>query len=222
MNAKQLMVLMGVGMLVASRGNTQELVIDPTLSTMLAINGEVERKSMNEIKERQVMIQNLQTATAATVDFINRWQQKTYEGLTLISDNVKNAYQIYECAQVMKSIYESESAMIREAKKNPLALAFAMQMQKEMVTRAIAYYNQIRTLILKENDRNLLMDAGERTRLMREILMDLQIINGLAYSSYLKVRLVVQQGLIQSLNPFASMVNRDAALVKDVLRTWKF
>ncbi len=219
---KRFFILLSLGALVHSRGVAQQLVIDPTLSTTLAINGEVERKSMTEIKERQAMIQNLQATTAATVDFINRWQQKTYEGLTRISDNVKNAYQLYECAQVMKSIYESESAMIREAQKNPLALAFAMQMQKEMVSRAMAYYNQIRTLILKEDDRNLLMNAGERTRLMREILLDLQVINGLAYSSYLKVRLVVQQGLIRSINPFASVVNRDAALVKDVLRTWKF
>jgi uncharacterized protein YqgQ len=206
----------------AFKTSSQVLVFDPALSTGLAINGVREDNSLAEIKQKQVLIQSLQSATVSTVNFINDWQKKTYEGLMYVSSSVKNVYQVYECGRVLSKIYENESNMITEAKKNPIALGFATKIQAEMITRAIGFYGQIQQLILKEGDKNLLMDAGERTKLMNELLQDLYVINALAYSSYLKVRLVVRQGLINSINPFANFVNRDAAIVKEVIGKWKF
>ncbi len=139
-----------------------------------------------------------------------------------VSSTVKNVYQVYECYKVLKSIYENESNMLAEAQKNPIALAFALKMQEELITRAIGYYGQIQELILKEGDKNLLMDAGERARLMNSLLQDLSVVNGFAYASYFKVRLVVKQGIISSLNPFAGMVNQDSKIIKDILGKWKF
>lgn len=219
---KKLVLFVGLCAVISYHARSQEMVFDPALSGVLMFNNVMENNSMADIKEKQNMIQNLQTATVATVNFINEWQKKTYEGLLYISNNVKNVFQLYECYKVLQSIYESETAMLREARKNPLALAFATKIQAEMITRAIGYYGQIKALILKEGDKNLLMNAGERIRLMNEILMNLKVIDALAYSSYLRVRMVVQQGIIKSLNPFASIVNRDAQLVKDVLNKWKF
>jgi hypothetical protein len=202
--------------------SSQELVFDPVLSASLAVNGTREENSLKSIKEKQVVIQSLQTATVSTVNFINDWQKKTYEGLMYVSGSVKNVYQVYECARILSQIYENESNMITEAKKNPIALGFATKMQTEMITKAIGMYGQIEQLILKEGDKNLLMDAGERTKLMNELLRDLSVINAYAYSSYLKVRLVVRQGLINSINPFSNFVNRDAQIVKEVIGKWKF
>jgi hypothetical protein len=203
------------------QSSSQELTFDPALSTNLAINGAMENSSLKDIKEKQTTIQNLQTATVSTVNFINDWQKKTYEGLSYVSSSVRNVYQVYECGRILSKIYENESNMIQEAQKNPLALAFATKMQTEMITRAIGMYSQIQQLILKE-DQNLLMDAGDRTKLMNEILRSLSVINAYAYSSYLKVRLVVRQGIINTINPFSNMVNRDAKIVKDVIAKWKF
>lgn len=200
----------------------QQLVVDPALSAAIAINGKLEDKSLSDIKAKQTLIQNLQATTVASVNFINDWQRKTYEGLMYVSSSVKNVYQVFECYKVLSSIYENESNMIAEAQKNPIALGFALKVQQEMITRAIGFYGQLEQLILKEGDKNLLMDAGERTRLMNELLRDLSVINGFAYSSFLKVRLVVKQGVINSINPFAGIVNKDAQIVKDVLGKWKF
>lgn len=202
--------------------SAQEIVFDPMLSAGLAVNGKREDNSLQAIKEKQATIQNLQAATVSTVNFINDWQKKTYNGLMYVSGSVKNIYQVYECARVLQNIYDCQSKMISEAQKNPLALSFATKTQTEMISRAISMYGQIHELILKEGDKNLLMDAGERTRLMNGLLGQLNVINAYAYSSYLKVRLVIRQGLINSINPFATYVSRDAQIVKDVLGKWKF
>ena len=149
-------------------------------------------------------------------------QQKTYNGLLYVSNTLKNVYQIAECYKVISEIYTNESGMLSIAGQNPLLLAFAAKFQSDMVTKAISYYGQIQTFILSAGDTRLLMDAGERAQLMNRVLDDLRVIDALSYSSYLKVRWVVHQGIIASINPFAGMSNNDSRIVKDVLHSWKF
>src|SRR4051812_44053988 len=81
--------------------SAQELVFDPGLSAGLAVNGSREDNSLAAIKEKQATIQNLQAATVATVNFINDWQKKTYQGLMYVSGSVKNVYQVYECTRML-------------------------------------------------------------------------------------------------------------------------
>jgi hypothetical protein len=202
--------------------NAQGLVIDPVLEAATITTGAAENSTLNDIKSKQTSIEALQATTVATVNLINDWQQKTYNGLLYVSNTLKNVYQIYECYTVLDEIYTNESNMLSIAGQNPLSLAFAAKFQEDMVTKAIEYYGQIQTFILSAGDDKLLMDAGERSQLMNRALDDLRVIDALAYSSYLKVRLVVHQGIISSLDPFAGMANHDNIIVKDVLGSWKF
>jgi phosphopantetheine adenylyltransferase len=91
-----------------------------------------------------------------------------------------------------------------------------------MVVKAIQYYSEIHQLILKEGDAKLLMDAGERTNLLRQVLTDLRTIKAYAATSYYRVKWAVKNGIIQSLNPFAAFVNQDTRIVRDILRTWQY
>jgi hypothetical protein len=200
----------------------QSLVTDPVLEGATITAGVVENSSMNDIKNNQTAIEALQTTTVATVNLINSWQQKTYNGLLNVSNTLKNVYQIYECYTVLSEIYTNESNMLSIAGQNPLSLAFVAQFQADMITKAVEYYGQIQTFILAQGDANLLMDAGERSQLMNRILDDLRVIDALAYSSYLKVRLVVHEGIIRSLDPFLGMTNNDSRIVTNVLSSWKF
>lgn len=201
--------------------NAQELVIDPVLAAITGASAIIENESYDKIKDKQKAIEALQAATVATTEFINNWQKKIYNGLLYVSSTVNNAYQVYEAAKIVASIYDLERKMLEEAKKNPLALIFALKYQKEMVIRAIEYYNQIQNLILKTGDEKLLMDAGERTLLLNQVLQNLRVIESFAVSSYYKVRYAVMNGMIKTLNPFGNFVNRDAQIVKDILNRWQ-
>jgi len=201
--------------------NAQELVIDPVLAAITGASAIIENESYDKIKDKQKAIEALQAATVATTEFINNWQKKIYNGLLYVSSTVNNAYQVYEAAKIVASIYDLERKMLEEARKNPLALIFALKYQKEMVVRAIEYYNQIQNLILKTGDEKLLMDAGERTLLLNQVLQSLRVIESFAVSSYYKVRYAVMNGIIKTLNPFGNFVNRDAQIVKDILNRWQ-
>ncbi len=199
----------------------QKVVIDPVLAAITGASAIVEHNSFDKIKDKQKAIEALQTATVATTEFINNWQKRIYDGLLYVSSTVNNAWQIYEAGKLVAEIYDLERRMLEEASKEPPALIFALKYQREMVIKAIEYYNQIQQLILKTGDEKLLMNAAERTLLLNQVLESLRAIQAYAVSSYYKVRYAVMNGIIKTLNPFGSFVNRDAQIVKDVLGRWK-
>lgn len=209
-------------LLASISGSAQSIVSDPALTGITIANGILEHQTNQQIRDRQTAIQTLQASTVAVVGFMNEWHQKMYNGLIQVSSAVSDAYQVRECALVLGEIYELEREMIEAARPNPLALGFAMKFQQEMLIKAIQYYREINQLILKEDDARLLMDAGERSALLNRVLTDLRSIKALAATSLYRVRWAVRNGIINTLNPFSSFVNRDARIVQDILKSWRF
>ena len=195
--------------------------IDPFLAGAIIAANATENTNYNNIKDNQTAIQRAQEATIVVVDQVNKIQNKIYNGLMQVSSVLKNAYQIKECLQALNDILSYEGDMLAEAQKNPLALAFALKIQNEMVSKAVSYYADIETVILKANTKELLMTAGERETLLYKVQLDLNTLRALAAYSYYKVHLAVMQGIINSFNPFKGYVDIDGKIVKDLLANWK-
>ena len=195
--------------------------IDPFLTGAIIVANASENANYNKIKDNQTAIQRAQEATILVVDQVNQIQNKIYNGLMQVSSVLKNAYQIKECLQALNDILSYEGDMLAEAQKNPLALAFALKIQNEMVSKAVSYYADIETVILKANTKELLMTAGERETLLYKVQLDLNTLRALAAYSYYKVHLAVMQGIINSFNPFKGYVDIDGKIVKDLLANWK-
>ena len=195
--------------------------IDPFLAGAIIAANATENSNYNNIKDNQTAIQRAQEATIVVVDQVNQIQNKIYKGLMQVSSVLKNAYQIKECLQALNDILSYEGDMLAEAQKNPLALAFALKIQNEMVSKAVSNYADIETVILKANTKELLMTAGERETLLYKVQLDLNTLRALAAYSYYKVHLAVMQGIINSFNPFKGYVDIDGKIVKDLLANWK-
>lgn len=195
--------------------------IDPFLEGAIIAANASENANYNDIKNNQTAIQRAQEATILVVDQVNQIQNKIYKGLMQVSSVLKNTYQVKECLQALNDILSYESDMLSEAKQNPLALAFALKIQNEMVSKAVAYYANISAVVLKANTKDLLMDAGERSTLLYKIQLDLNTLRAMAAYSYYKVHLAVMQGIINSFSPFKGYVDIDGKIVKDLLANWK-
>lgn len=206
-------------MLLVTRVDGQN--IDPALTGAIIGAGVAENDRYNEIKSNQDAIQRAQTATILMVGKVNDIQTKIYDGLMQVSSVLKDAYHIKESLQCLNDILSYQKDMLAEAKQNPLALVFALKIQDEMVTKAVSYYGNIQSFVLKSNTKDLLMDAGERGKLLYQILLDLQTLRALAAYSYYKVHLAVMQGVINSINPFRGYVDIDRKIVDDLLANWK-
>jgi len=195
--------------------------IDPFLEGAIIAANTSENSNYNNIKNNQTAIQKAQEATIIVVDQVNQIQNKIYKGLMQVSSVLKDAYQIKECLQALNDIVSYESDMLAEGQQNPLALAFALKIQNEMAAKAIGYYANISTVVLKANTKDLLMDAGERSTLLYKIQLDLNTLRAMAAYSYYRVHLAVMQGVINSFNPFKGYVDIDGKIVKDLLANWK-
>ena len=195
--------------------------IDPFLEGAIITANATENTNYKNIKDNQTAIQKAQEATILVVNQVNQIQNKIYNGLMQVSSVLKNAYQIKECLQALKDILSYEADMLAQARQNPLALAFALKIQEDMAGKAVAYYGDIQSIVLKANTKDLLMTAGERENLLYKIQLDLNTLRALAAYSYYKVHLAVMQGLINSFNPFKGYVDIDGKIVKDLLANWK-
>src|SRR5664279_3386586 len=195
--------------------------IDPFLEGAIIAANTSENTNYNNIKNNQTAIQRAQEATIVVVDQVNQIQNKIYKGLMQVSSVLKNAFQVKEGLQALNDILSYESDMLAESKQNPLALAFAVKIESEMVDRAVASYTDISTVVLHANTKDLLMDAGERETLLYKIQLDLNTLSGMAAYAYYKVHLAVMQGIINSFNPFKGYVDVDGKIVTDLLTNWK-
>lgn len=216
------LILFIIGMLSLSALNAQVLTVDPTTTAAVGTSAALENNSFRDIKSKQDLINTATTTTAATVEFLNQWHDRLYRGLKTVSGNVTNGYQVYRSGEKILKILELQREILELGRENPMALAWAVEIEKNMVKKAVEMYAQIQTVILKMNDDKVLMDAGERIQLMNIVLRDLQIMEGMLYYARRKVKWVISQGLINAINPFAQYVNRDAALVREILGKFRF
>jgi hypothetical protein len=197
------------------------VVIDPVLDAATIAGFVLENDNYTKIKDNQNAIEVLQATVVATTASINDWQQKIFNGLTTVQQNVQNAWQIYECYTLLRQLYSNESKMISEGSSDPLAYALVAKAQTELVDKGVTYYGQISTLLVQESS-DMIMDAGERITLMNKILADIRTLDNIAYQCYLKVHFTVVNGLWKGLLGTSMIVNQDAQLMNSVLKTWKF
>ena len=199
----------------------QTLNVDPVLTTAVGLAANNENNQLTDMKRNQSKIIAAQTATTALVNKINTLQQKTLDGLQQVSTAVRNAYQIALSYKIISKIYDYQSKMLTECVQDPLASLLAYKIEKEMVDKALGYYNQIASLILASGKDNL-MDTGERCKLLDNIVNSLQVLEGYSFNCYYTVHLAVLNGVFRSLNPFSTYTNNDQRIIKQIMTTWKF
>lgn len=214
-------LFLAVGMLCAGHASAQVLTVDPAMAAAVATSNAIENSNMQKMRDKQSAIETLQASTAATVNFITQWQTKLYNGLTQVSGTLKNAWQVVDCGKSLVAIVNNYSKMINLASADPVLFAIIVDLQPDLVQRATLAYSNISSLVLAEK-KDLLMDAGERMTILREVQTQLKIIEAMTTSGVFKLEWIKKQGIINALNPFSLYVQRDANIVQDILRQWKF
>lgn len=200
----------------------QTITMDPILTTTVVGLDLNENQIYDKITGHQTTIQRFQILTMGIEDQINQIQKKTYSALQQVSSAVKNTYQIYLCYKILQNIYKNEREMIDIATGNPLALGFAVKLQKEATQMAIGVYADVSNIVLAENNNKMLLSAGDRLRILRGVVNKLSQIEILTLTSKYEVKRVVRQGLINAINPFSGFVNRDARIAHSIITQWKW
>jgi len=192
----------------AIHANSQELVIDPINEAQTALNGSMQNSRLDQMNNHESIIQKAQLAAVANLTFINDVQTKIYNGLTQVSAILKNAADIVYCSQLLKQVVDYQAKIVTNAGNNPLLLAFAENSEYGFITRGYNLVSYISTTVMHQGS-DLLMDAGDRARLLMHVKYELQLMVGISYTAAQAVWMARQIGIVQSLNPWKGYVNLD-------------
>jgi len=148
-------------------------------------------------------------------------QSLIQESLSHVNAALKQGLMVRNMAGICGDIRDYGVKMSELAKSEPYLLLFSEQIFRDMYSRSLALVSEVSEFVLKENA-GLLMDYNSRDELLKRINTQLHILAGLCYGAWKAMYYAKVKGIYQSLNPFASYLNQDKALVSQVIRNAKY
>jgi len=195
---------------------SQTLVFDK--NHFITVNANASVRNVSEIgyhKTLDIIRQNtddiiLNSSSLAMV------QTMIVNSLTQVNEGFKDAIQVKMIAEAVLDISSVSAEAFQLASGNPVLFLFAEEYTAQAKTRSIKLVTEVSSLILKEGD-NLLMNYNVRDELLNSVQKELQVILALVLSAKNSIYWAKTNGLIRSLNPFQSYLNRDLGLINELI-----
>ena len=213
-----IIILLIAGKRVAS---AQEYVID--YQHLVVVTENAAARSSAEVTHDQYLgkinnnINNLNTNVGSVV----LAQTMIYEGLSNVNSALKDGLAVKNMAVIIADMTGYIRQALDMAKSEPYLLVFAENISAEMQKRSLALVTDVSGYILKEGD-NVLADYNSRDQLLRKVVTQLQILDGLAYGAWKAMYWARERGVIASLNPFATYISQDSRIVSQIIQNAKY
>ncbi|MEB2774579.1 hypothetical protein SYJ56_04635 [Algoriphagus sp. D3-2-R+10] len=143
-------------------------------------------------------------------------QTMIVNSLTQVNEGFKDALQVKIIAETVLDISSISSEAFELASGNPVLFLFVEEYTLQAKTRSVKLATEISSLILNEGD-NLLMNYNVRDELLNSVQKELQVILVLVLSARNSIYWAKTNGIIRSLNPYQSYVNKDLALINEII-----
>lgn len=148
-------------------------------------------------------------------------QTMIYEGLANVNSGLKNGRTVKNMAVIISDMTSYINQVLDMAKSQPYLLVFAGNMASQMRTRSLALVTDVSKYILKEGN-TVLADYNSRDELLRKVITQLQILDGLAYGAWKAIYWAKERGVIASLDPFAGFISQDTRIVDQIIQNAKY
>jgi hypothetical protein len=195
----------------------QSIYIDPAVSGATAAHAGIMNTQLNATKEKLTLIERGQLAVTGQLAIVNSMQDKIYKGLSQVSSVLSNLSDVKEIARITIGMTDDLNKGMEIARKNPVYLVFAEEQARFFKERATKLALEVSTFVLKGGADNL-MDSGERSKLINNVLTEMLILRSLTYGMYRAMYYAQMRGLMRSLNPFQGYINMDMQIVDDIIR----
>lgn len=144
-------------------------------------------------------------------------QNIIHQSLTHIDESLKSSIQVVGIAKLVEEIYKESAELLQQASKEPYLLLFAEQASKNFKDRSVKLALEVSEFVLKEGA-NVLMDYQKRDYLLTKISLELKVIRALVFSMHRAIYWAKINGIIKSVNPYASFINMDKQKADEILR----
>jgi hypothetical protein len=198
----------------------QTVYVDPAVAGATAAHSAVINSQLNATNERLTLIERGQLAITGNLTIVNTMQDKIYKGLSEVSSILTNLSNVQEIARIANGISSDLSQVMDLAGENPALLLFAERNATLFQQRATSLSLEVSSFVLKGGENNL-MDAGERSKLINQILTEMVILRSHTYGMYRAMYFAQMKGFVRALNPFQGYINVDMQLAQDIARKAK-
>lgn len=154
---------------------------------------------------------------AVNLTSVSLVQTMIHRSLTEINEAFKDAIQVKQMGYLINDIYRYSSEAMELAKGNPELLLFAEDATQQMKTRGLKIVADVSSMVLQQKE-NVLMNYNARDELMRKVITELQIMNALMYGIRQNMYWAKMRGVIKSINPYRQYLEKDFAIMDDILR----
>jgi hypothetical protein len=148
-------------------------------------------------------------------------QTMIYNGLSNVNSALKDGLAVKNIAFIVADMTGYINQALAMAKSEPYLLLFAGNIAADMRTRSLALVSDVSGFVLKEGN-NVLADYNARDELLRKVITQLQILDGLAYGAWKAMYWAKERGLIAALNPFANFISQDTRIVGQIIQNAKY
>jgi hypothetical protein len=200
---------------------SQEYVIDPQRFSAVTSNGAVRMGA--EITHNQYLgnIKNKVDDININAASVVLAQQMIFNGLSQVNSALKDGIAVKNMAVISADILHYLDQALMLARSDPALLLVTRNIQSECRSRAVALVTDVSGFVLKSGN-NMLADYNARDELLKKVVTQLQIIDGLAYGAWRAMYWAKEKGIIATLNPFQNFINQDRKLVDQIIRNAKY
>ncbi|MEB2780789.1 hypothetical protein U3A58_10325 [Algoriphagus sp. C2-6-M1] len=198
----------------------QAVYVDVAVSGATAAHSAVINSQLRATNERLTLIERGQLAITGNLTIVNTMQDKIYKGLSEVSSILTNLSNVQEIARMATAISGDLNEVTDLAGENPALLLFAERNATMFQQRATSLALEVSSFVLKGGETNL-MDAGERSKLINQVLTEMVILRSYTYGMYRAMYFAQMKGFVKALNPFQGYINVDIQLAQDIARKAK-
>ncbi|WP_295670107.1 hypothetical protein, partial [uncultured Mucilaginibacter sp.] len=161
----------------------QEYVFDPQYFASVMANQGV--RSSAEATHNQYLakintnIEDINTNVGSVV----LAQEIIYLALSNVNSALKDGLEVKNMAVITADMISYLDQALALAKAQPALLLVASNIENEMRLKAVGLVTDVSGFVLKEGD-NMLADYSVRDQLLRKVIQQLQILDGLAYGAW--------------------------------------
>jgi hypothetical protein len=200
----------------AIEANSQTVVFDQNHFTI--VNANAAMRNVSEIgyhKTLDIIKQNTDDIMLNSSS-LTMVQTMIVNSLTQVNEGFKDAIQVKMIGETVLDITSVSAEAFQLASGNPVLFLFTEEYTSQAKARSIRLVTEVSSLILKEED-NLLMNYNVRDELLDTVRKELQVILALVLSARNSIYWAKTNGVIRSLNPYQSYINKDLTLIDDII-----
>src|SRR5699024_63053 len=160
------------------------------------------------------MLQDLKSTNESLLRFTAA-KELVYRSLVEVNNLLRDGKQGKTITLLLARITENTNRLMKAAGSDPLYLPFATRTMEYMTAQALGLVNEVQAVVVNPK---ILMEHKQRDSLLQNILFRLRMISASLSRICNVVEYNKSKGFWKAVNPFQNYINRDRAIIQDIIR----